>query len=360
MEDLDDASILLVDPGHPGVLDLLRVAAKSNKVVLHYSWVDESLLAECPLVESSNWGNCRVTLDNLNSNFDSVLPSARSNLQLQTPPRMSEYRSYSFPTPSRFSQDSTGITPPASQPPRILAPSHRNHGPVMQTPQLSLTNQAAPYNSQPMQSLNMFSPSPVSRSTDMGGVVYGQQQPWSQFRPRTSGVVQPPTLEDLRRAYEVMVWFHRLATSRRLPPPPVPTQLGPAFQPPPPPQIRSLPSVAGTHSEVPRVPGIPVTATLSRQDSTTSNGILLGMNDPPGSQPETSVLPTSSQIKPLTILLPPRQYNPAGPSMILTPPHTHPKLFEHAVGKPIMFFVPIILKERGRIAEIFRVSFRLR
>ena len=38
-----------------------------------------------------------------------------------------------------------------------------------------------------------------------------------------------------------------------------------------------------------------------------------------------------------------------------TPLHVHPKLFERDVNNPIMFCVPIVLKERGRLAGIFRV-----
>lgn len=356
MDEVDDASIILVDPEHPGVPDLLRVAA--DKVVLHYLWVNKSIQFGHPLVESDNWGDCKVTFDNLNNNFGYLPPSAPSNLQLQTPRPTPEDRSFNFSTPSRFSQSSTGNTPPSSQPPYTPTPSQWNPEPVTQTSQLSLTNQVAPYNSQLMQSSGIFSPFPMSQPADMGSVAYGQQPPWSQFHPGTFGVVQPPTLEDFRRAYEVMMWFQRPAMYQQLPPPPTPTQPGPAFQPPPPPPTQSPPSVIGTQPEAPGVPGTSATAALSRQDSTASNDTLPDLDDPPGDlQPESSVRSTSPHTQPLNIL-PLQQDNVTGPSVTPAPSHTHPKLFEHAVGKPIMFCVPIILKGRGRIAEIFRVSFQ--
>jgi len=356
MDDLDDASIALVDPEHPSVPELLREAA--GKVVLHYSWVNRSLNAGRPLVESSNWGDCRVTLDNINSNFAYVPPHPPSNPQLQTPRPTPENRSYYFPTPSRLSQGSAGTTPPSSQPPYTPTPSHWNRDPTMlqqQTPHLPLTNQVAPYNSQPMQSPSMFPPFPMSQPPEMGAMVYGQQPSWPPFHPGSFGVVQPPTLEDVKRAYEVMMWFQRPAMYQQLPPPPTPTQPGSTFQPPsPPPPTQNPPSppnATGTQPEAPKVPGTPAATTLSRQDSTSSNDL----GDPLGDlQLDTSTLPT---VQPMTVPSPPPLDNIPGPSTIPAPLHTHPKLFEHSVSKPIMFCIPIILKGRGRIAEIFRVSF---
>ncbi|KAF9651858.1 hypothetical protein BDM02DRAFT_448771 [Thelephora ganbajun] len=353
MDEVEDASIILVDPEHPGALDLLREAA--SKAVLHYSWVNKSLNAGHPLVESSNWGDCKVTPDNINNNFGYVPPPAPSNLQLQTPRPTPENRSYNFSTLSGFSQGSTGITPPSSQQPYTPTPSHWNHDPVMlqqQTPQLPLTNQVVPYNSQLIQSPGMFSPFPMSQPADMGTVVYGQQPAWPPFHPGTFSMTQQPTLEDLRRAYEVVMWFQRPAVYQTLPPPPTSNQPGPAFHPPPPTQNPT--SIIGTQPEAPRVPGAPVTATLSRQDSTGSDGTLPDLGDLQSfSPPENFALPTSP-VQSVLMPSPPPPDNTAGPSTIPTPLHTHPKLFEHDVGKPIMFCIPIILKGRGRIAGIFR------
>lgn len=267
---------------------------------------------------------------------------------------------YNFSTPSQYSQGSAGITPPSSQPPYTPTPSHWNRDSVIlqqQAPQLPPTNQIAPYNSQPMQSPGMFS-FPMSQPAEMGTMVYGQQPPWTSFsHPGTVGMVQPPTLEDFRRAYEIMMWFQRPAMYQ-LPPPQTPTQHGPTLQPPPPPPTQNPPSIIGTQPEIPKVPEIPATAPLSRRNSTSSNDILPDLGDPPGGlQPEIATLPNSPQTEPAIISPPSPQNDTTGPSMIPTPSHTHPKLFEHAVGKPIMFCVPIILKGRGRIAEIFRVCF---
>ena len=355
MDEVEDAYIILVDPEHPGALDLLREAA--NKVVLHYSWVNKSLNAGHPLLESGNWGDCKVTPDNINSDFGYIPPPPPSNPQLQTPRPTPENRPYNFSAPSQYSQCSAGITPPSSQPPYTPTPSHWNRDPVMlqqQTPQLSLTNQVTPYNSQPMQSAGMLSQFSMSQPADMGTMVYGQQPPWPSFHSGTLGMLQPPTLEDFRRAYEVMMWFQRPPMYQL--PPPTPTQPGSAFQPPPPPPTQEPSSINGTQLETPKVPETPPAAMLSRQDSTSSNDILPDLGDPPGGlQPEISTLPTSPQMQPVIISPPSPPDNTTGPSMLPTPLHTHPKLFEHAVGKPIMFCVPIILKGRGRIAEIFRV-----
>lgn len=358
MDEVEDASIILIDPEHPGALDLLREAA--NKVVLHYSWVNKSLNAGYPLLESSNWGDCKVTPDNINNDFGYIPPPPPSNPQLQTPRPTPENRSYNFSTSSQYPQNSAGITPPSSQPPYTPTPSHWNRDSTMlqqQTPQSTPTNQVAPYNSQPMQSPGMFSPFPMSQSADMGTMVYGQQPPWPSFHSGTLGMIQPPTLEDFRRAYEVMMWFQR-PPMYQLPPPSTPAQPGSTFQPPPPPPTQKPPSVIGTQPETSKMPEIPAVATLTRRDSASSNDILPDLGDPPGGlQPEISIQPTSPHMQPAIISPPSPPDNTAGPSMISTALHTHPKLFEHDIGKPIMFCVPIILKGRGRIAEIFRVCF---
>jgi hypothetical protein len=349
MDEVDDASIILVDPEHPGAPDLLREAA--NKIVLHYSWVNRSLNAGHPLVESNNWGDCKVTPENIDNSFG-YIPHAPSNLQLQTPRPTPENRSYNFFTPSGFSQSSVGVTPPSSQPPYTPTPSHWNHDPVMLQQQ---TLQVTPYNSQPMQSPSMFSPFPMSQPADMGAVVYGQQQAWPH--PGMFSMIQPPTLEDLQRAYQIMMWFQRPTTYQQLPPPPTPTQPGPAAHPPPPPPTQHLPSTIGTQLEAPTVPGSPVTATLSRQNSSSSHDILPDLGDPPGGPlPDSSTLPTSPRVQSVHVQPLPPSDNAAGPFTVPTPLDMCPKLFEHDVGKPIVFCIPIILKARGRIAEIFRVS----
>jgi hypothetical protein len=359
MDEVEDASIILVDPEHPGALGLLREAA--NKAVLHYSWVNKSLNAGHPLLESNNWGDCKVTPDNIDSDFGYIPPPPSSNLQLQTPRPTPENRLYNFSTPSQYSQGSAGITPPSSQPPYTPTPSQWNHDSVMlqQQTQLPLTNPVAPYNSQPTQSPGMFVPFPMSMSqpADTGTMMYGQQPPWPPFHSGTLGMMQPPSLEDVRRAYDIMMWFQR-PSMYQLPPPSTLTQPGSAFQPPPPPPNQKPPSIIDTQLETPKVPEVPAIVALSRRDSASSNDILPDLGDPPGGlQPEISTLPSSPQIQPAIISSPPPSDNAAGPSMIHTPLHTHPKLFEHAVGKSIMFCVPIILKGRGRIAEIFRVCF---
>lgn len=354
---MDDAAIILVDPEHPGALELLQEAA--SKVILHHSWVNKSLNVGHPLVESSNWGDCRVTPDNINNNFIYVPPPPPSNPQLQTPRPTPENRSFNFSMPSGFSQGSGGITPPSSQLPYTPTPSHWNRDPVMvqQTPQLPLTNQVAPYNSQLMQSSTMFSSFPVSQSADMGAAVYGQQSTWPPLHPGAFGMIQPPTLEDLRRAYEVMMWFQRPSMYQQLPAPPTPTQPNPTFHPPPPPPTQRPPDTTGSQLEAPTVPGTPVAGTLSHQDSIGSSDTLPDLGDPLGCPPlEGSTLPISPAE---SVQIPPPlpSDNPMGPPTMPVPLHTYPKLFEHDIGKPIMFCVPIILKGRGRIAEIFRVSF---
>ena len=364
MDEVEDASLILVDPEHPAAPDLLREAA--NKVVLHYSWVNRSLNAGHPLVESNNWGDCKVTPDNINNNFGYFPPPPPSNPQLQTPRPTPENRPYSFSTPSRFSQSSTGTGPPSSQPPYTPTPSHWDRDLTMfqqQTPQFPQTNQVVPYNSQPTQSPSMFSPFPMSQPADAGTMVYGQQPAWPPLHPGMFGTMQPPTLEDFRRAYEVMMWFQRPPTAmyQQLPPPPTPPQSVPAFHPPPPPPpppppTQQPPSDIDNQLEDPTVPGDPVITPLSRQDSTNSHDTLPDLGDPPSCPPpDTLALPTSPQIQLVQIQPPLLPDNVAGPSTLLTSSDVRPKLFEHDVGKPIMFCIPIILKVRGKIAGILRV-----
>ena len=322
--------MVLVDPEHPAAPGLLQEA--TNKVALHYSWVNKSLNVGRPLLESDNWGDCKVTPDNIRDDFGYVpLPS---NLQLQTPRPTPEDRQYNFSTPV-FSQGSVSAMPPSSQPPYTPTPSQWGLESIMsqrQTPQLPPPNQVAPYNSQQVQSPNPFSSFPLSQPADMGTMVYSQQPPWSSFHPGTVGMVQPPTLEDFRRAYEVMMWFQRPTVYQQLGAPPTPTQSASAFQSPPPPPTQNPPSIIGIQLETP--------------------------NDPPNDlQSENSTLPTPPQIQPVIISPPSPPYIAPEPSMVPESLRTHPRLFEHAVGKPVMFCVPIIVKDRGRIAEILRVSF---
>lgn len=356
MDELEEASIVLIDPELPGAPDLLREAA--SKIVLHYSWVDKSVNVGHPLVESNNWGDCRVTPDNINDNFGYFPPPP--NPQLQTPRPTPENRSYSFSTPSWYSQGSSGIVPPSSQPRYTPTPSHWTPDPVMlerQKPQLPPT-QVSPYSSQPMQPPSLFSPFPMSQPTDMSTMTYGQQSPWSSFQSGSYGTVQQPTIEDLRRAYELMVmWFQRPPMYQQLLPPPTPTQSNAAFQLPPLLPTESSPSTS-TQSEAPRVPGTSLSTILSRQDPIDSIGAFPNLGDLSGGSSKNSTLPVSSSMEPEVISSPLPLNNDAWPATLPTPLHTHPKLFEHDVGKPIMFCVPIILKNRGKIAEIFRASFQ--
>lgn len=322
--------MVLVDPEHPAAPGLLQEVV--NKVALHYSWVNKSLNVGRPLLESDNWGDCKVTPDNIREDFGYVPPP--SHLQLQTPRPTPEGRQYDFSTPV-FSQGSTSATPLSSQPPYTPTPSHWSLESMMlqrQTPQLPPPNQVAPYDSQRTQSSNTFSSSPLLQPAEMGTMVYSQQPPWASFPPGTAGVIQPPTLEDFRRAYEVMMWFQRPPVYQHLAPPPTPTQPAPVFQSPPPPPTQDPPSVVGIQLET--------------------------SDDPPnGLQSENPTLLTSPQMQPVVISPPSPPYHAARPSTTPEPLQTHPRLFEHAVGKPMMFCVPIIVKDRGRIAEILRVSF---
>ena len=361
MDEVEDTSIVLIDPELPGAPDLLREAA--SKIVLHYSWVNKSLYAGHPLVEPSNWGDCRVTPDNINSNFGYVPPPPPSNPQLQTPRPTPESRFHGLSSPSRYSQGSAGIVPPSSQPPCTPTPSYWSPDSVMlqqqQTPQLPPTNQFSPYNSQPVQPTNMFSPFPMSQSTEVGTMTHSQQPPWSPFHSGPYSTVQSPTVEDLRRAYDLMVmWFQRPPMYPQLPPPPAPTQPNTAFCVPPPPPTQNPPST-GTQLEDLRVPVTPVAATMSRQDTTDSSSATPDLGDlSGGSSHDTSALTAFSFSQPEAVLPPPTFNDPATSAAFPAPTHTHPKLFEHDVGKPIMFCVPIILKNRGKIAEIFRVGYK--
>ena len=357
MDEVDDAHIVLVDPEHEHTRDLLREAA--NKVVLHYSWVNRSLNSGRPLVDTDNWGDCKVTFDNIEANFGYVQPTAPSNPQLQTPRPTPENRSHNLSTLSGFSQSPAGITPPSSRPPYTPTPSQWNRDPVMlqqQTPQLPLTNQVVSYNSQPIQSHSVFTPFPASQPADMSAIVYGQQQVWPTYHSGMYGTVQPPTPEDLRRACDIIMWFQRSSMYQHLPPPPTPTPPGPTFYP----STQRPQSAVSTRLESPTVPGAPDIATLSHHDSTDSHDTLLDLGGPStGPPPDSPPLPTSPEVHSVHILSPPPPDNLPGQSTVPTPPHTNPKLFEHAVGKPIRFCVPIILKKRGKLAEIFRVRFEL-
>ena len=357
MDEVEDASVVLLDPELPGALDLLRKAA--DKIVLHYSWVNKSLNDGHPLVESSNWGDCRVTPDNINNDFGYVPPPPPSNPQLQTPRPTPEGRSYNLFTSSRYPQGSAGIVPPSSQPPYTPTPSHWSPDsltPQHQTQQFPSTNQVATYNSQPMQPPNMFSQFPMSQPTDIGTMTYNQQPAWPPFHSGPYGTIQPPTIEDLQRAYELMMmWFQR-PMYPQLPAPPTPTQSNTPFNFPPPSLTQNM-SRASTQLEAPRAPGSPIATVMSRPDSADSGSPLLDLGDfSGGPSSQTSALAISPFTQSENISSPPPLNSPTGPATLLTPFRSLPKLFEHDVGKPIMFCVPIILKNRGKIAEIFRVS----
>lgn len=359
MDELEDASIVLIDTELPTALHLLREA--TGKIVLHYSWVNKSLNTGHPLLESSNWGDCIVTPDNINNAFAYVPPPPSSNPQLQTPRPTPESRYFNLSTPSIFSQGSAGAAPPSSQPPYTPTPSHWTPEPMtlrQQTPQLPPTNQVAPYNPQPMQPPSVFSPFPMSQPTDRNMIPYSRPQPWTPFHSGPYGMIQQPTVEDVRRAYEVMMmmWLQG-PMPQQLPPPPPPTQAGPSFHFPPFLAPQNPPSVINAHLDASRAQATPVPPGVSRRDST-------NFNNPPqnlgnlqgGPSPEISDLSTSSPVQPDLIPSLPPLSDTAGLSTVPPPLHTHPKLFEHDVGKPIMFFVPSTLKKRGKIAEIFRVT----
>ena len=154
----------------------------------------------------------------------------------------------------------------------------------------------------------------------------------------------------------MIMWFQRLPIYQPLPPSPMPTQPSTTFHIPLFPPTQDPPT--STQLEAPKVPGTPVPMVISRQGSTDSSSALLDPGDLPGptsSDAFHSPAPSSIQSEAIPPSLPP---DDPGPVVLSAPPHTHPKLFEYDVGKPIMFCVPIILRNRGKIAEIFRVSFQ--
>ena len=352
MDDVEDASILLIDPELPGARGLLQEAA--SKVVLHYSWVFKSLNAGNPLLEIRNWGDCRVTLENINGDFGYVPPPPPSNSQLQTPRPTPENRSCSFSTSPGFPQSLANTTPPSSQPSHTPTPSHWPLNPVatQQIPsQQPSTSQVVPYNLQLMQPPSMF---PMSQPTNGNTMTYGHQPIWP---PGSYSMIQPPTVEEFRRAYEIMMWFQRPQIFQPLPPPTTPTQPGPIFRSPPPPPTENQPGTISTLFETPRMLGTPATTITQRQDSTDSDGALPGPgNSPGGPSPEASIFPVPPTLS--EPIPPPPPFDISGPSTSSVPLQTHPKLFEHEIGRPIMFCVPITLKARGKIAEIFRVGFQ--
>ena len=269
----------------------------------------------------------------------------------------SENHSHDFSTPSRHSQDSTVVVPPSSQPPYIPTLSNWSPDSVMlqqQMPQSPLTNQVSSYNSQPMQPPGVFSLFPMSQPTDMA---YSQQQPLSPLHLGPYGAVQSSTIEDLQCAYELMMmWFQRPPIHQPLPPPPTPTQPSTTFHIPLCPPTKNPP--ISTQLEAFKVPDTPVPMIIPRQGSTDLSSALLDLGNLSGglsSDAFDSPTPSSIQSEATPLSLP---LDDPGPVALLAPPHTHPKLFEHDVGKPIMFCVPIILRNCGKIAEIFRVSFQ--
>ena len=361
MDELEDASIALIDNELPTALDLLQMA--TGKIVLHYSWVNKSLNIGYPLLESSNWGDCIVTPDNINNAFAYVPPPPSSNPQLQTPRPTPESRSFNLSTPSRFSQGSTGVAPPSSQPPYTPTPSHWPPEPTtlqQQTTQPPPTSQVAPYNPLPIHSPSIFSSFPMSQPTDRSMMPYSQPPPWTPFHPGSYGMIQQPTVEDVRRAYEVMMmmWLQRPPVPQQLPLPPPPTQPDPSFHPPPFLAPQNPQSVVSACPDASRAQSTPVAPEVSRQDLANSNNVPQNLGDLQGGpSPDIFNLPSSSPVQPDPIPSPPPPGDAASLSTIPPPLHTHPKLFEHDVGKPIMFFVPSTLKKRGKIAEIFRVIF---
>ena len=359
MDELKDASIVLIDTELPTAPDLLREA--TGKIVLHYSWVNKSLNTGHPLPESSNWGDCIVTPDNINNAFPYVPPPPSSNPRLQTPRPTPEGCSFELSTPSGFSQGSTGVASPSSQSPYIPTPSHWPPKPMMlqqRNPQPSLANQVAPCNPQHIQPPSVLFPFSMSQPADWSTMPYGQPSPWIPPHSGPFGMIQQPTVEDVRRAYEVimmMMWFQ----TQQLPPPPPPTQAGPSFYPPPLLVPRNPPSVIGAHPDASRAQATSIAPDASHQGSINFNNVPRNLDDSRGGLfPGISDLPTSSPVQLGPTSSPPQSGDTAGPSTILPPLRTHPKLFEHDVGKPIMFFVPSTLKKRGMIAAIFRVNFK--
>ena len=213
------------------------------------------------------------------------------------------------------------------------------------------TNQAIRVNHvvspQPTEPPGVFPPFPASHSAGMGTTAHDQELGWPSVRSEEFGAIQPPTQEDIRCAHRVLMWFQRLSPYQQFPPPPTMNNPGLTFNP----QTRPLPSGVGAEVGGPTVPGAPDVAALS-------HGTLLDPDDPqPGPPLHGPLLPTSPRVRPANIPPPPSLDNPRGLSVVLTPSRTHPKLFEHDVGKPIKFCVPIVLKRRGKLAQIFRVRF---
>ena len=131
-----------------------------------------------------------------------------------------------------------------------------------------------------------------------------------------------------------------------------PIQPNRVFHPPPPPPTQNPPTHIRAQPGAPKMPGTSVTTVISRQHWIgSSDSLHLSSGPPPGPSHLPARLPIQSEFgsSPLSDDI-------TESSMMVTPSHTHPKLFEHAIGKPIMFCVPIILKNRGKLAEIFRVS----
>ena len=327
---MDSTVIVLVDPEHRRTRHLLRGAA--NKIVLHYSWVDRSLNSGHPLVESNNWGGCKVTLDNINDIPGYVLPPDPSNLRLQTSRPAPVDRSHNLSTFYEFPQVSGSVTPPSSQPQSTATPSRTT---------------------QTTRSPGVFPPFPTSRPADMGTMAHGQHPGWPPPHPEEFDMIRPPTQEELRCAHRVMMWFQRLSPYQQLPIPPTTTKSGPIFYR----QTQPPPGGVGIQLENPTEAGAQDVAALSHQDSTNSRGALPDPVDPPaGPPPNGPPLPTSPQVQSVKILPSPPPDNRHRLTVIPAPAHTYTKLFEHDVKKPMMFYVPIVLKRRGRLAEIFRVS----
>ena len=359
MDELEDTSIVLIDTELPTAPSLLREA--TGKIVLHYSWVNKSLNTGRPLLEPSNWGDCIVTPDNINNAFPYVPPPPSLNPRLQMPRPTPEGCSFELSTPSGFSQGSTGVAPPPSHSPHIPTLSHWPPKPTMLqqwTPQPSLANQVAPCNPQQIQPPSVLFPFSMSQPAGWSTMPYGQPSPWTPFHSGPFGMIQQPTVGDVRRAYEVMMmmmWFQ----TQQLPPPPPPTEAVPSFYPPPLLVPQNPPSVIGAYPDASRTQAILVSPDVSRQDSTNFNNVPRNLDDPRGGLfPGTPDLPTSSPVQVDPTSSPPPSGDTAGPSTILPSLHTHPKLFEHDVGNPIMFLVPSTLKKRGEIAAILRVNFK--
>jgi len=148
--------------------------------------------------------------------------------------------------------------------------------------------------------------------------------------------------------YEVMAWFQR-SIAHQLYPPPTPTNTGPTFHPP------THPPPSGVDTQLEHRPAEPRTLYIvspSRQDSAGFHEALPNQgNLPAGSPPDGSPLPIS-QVPLVGIPSPPPPDNPPPPELSAAP-----KLFEHDVNRPIIFCVPIDLRERGTLAEIFRIRF---